>query len=340
MRFPGAERHQLFLEPEGLDTTELYVNGLSTSLPTHVQLKMLRSVPGLERVRMTRAGYAIEYDYYPPTQLLPWLEVRTIGGLFFAGQINGTTGYEEAGAQGVMAGFNAALLAMGRAPVTLGRETSYIGVLIDDLVTRGTREPYRMFTSRAEHRLLLREDNTDVRLLGHGRRLGLVDDATWSLAERRRAAVEAELERLAATTLAPGADLEGLGSSPLRRPTTLLELLRRPEIDAAALARFGPAIEDPSVAERVEVVVKYEGYLRRQEVEAARLGRLEGVRLPDDLDYRSLGALSNEVREKLSAARPRSLGQAARLSGITPAAVSILATILAQRSGQKTRPAE
>jgi len=330
-RFADKASHQVFVEPEGLDSAEVYPNGISTSLPFDVQHALVRSIPGFERAHITRPGYAIEYDYFDPRDLRSSLETRHFQGLFFAGQINGTTGYEEAAAQGLLAGVNAVLGLREQAPWTPGRHEAYIGVLVDDLVTRGTSEPYRMFTSRAEYRLLLREDNADERLTPRGRALGLVDDARWSRFEHKQTAVEQETRRLAGCLLRP-ASLQpeqaaafpgGLPS----RETTALDLLRRPEVRYSDLVAIG-CVEapgaDPEIAARIEVHARYDGYIRRQQMEIDRQRRNESAILPDDLDYRQVRGLSNEVRQKLLDARPATLGQAARLPGMTPAAVSLL----------------
>ncbi len=332
MRFAGKERHQIFLEPEGRDTVEVYPNGLSTSLPLDVQIEMVRSIAGLEHAEIMRPGYAIEYDFSDPTQLDPSLETKLVGGLFFAGQINGTTGYEEAAAQGLIAGINAVLKTRRQAPLILRREQAYIGVLIDDLVTRGIGgEPYRMFTSRAEYRLLLREDNADRRLSAIGAELGLLDPEVVASVRVKGEKVAAEWDRLRAAPVAPGdhvnRQLLEWGSSPLSQTVRAIELLKRPEVPYAGVvevAGLEPLLDFDQAAE-LEIEVKYDGYVRRQADAIERFKRLEDTAIPERLDYRSVPGLSTEARERLSNVRPRSLGQAARMPGITPAAISLLA---------------
>src|SRR5205809_86851 len=324
VKFPAAKRHQIFLEPEGLDTTELYVNGLSTSLPARVQLEFLHVVPGLERARMTRPGYAIEYDYYPPTQLTPWLEVKSVEHLFFAGQINGTTGYEEAAGQGVVAGINAVRRIRGAEPVVLGRNDGYIGVLIDDLVTRGVDEPYRLFTSRSEFRLLLRQDNALRRLLPLAERLGLLTDAELRAAERRLAEEERIFDLARATTITPeqaAGPLEESGTR-LTESERIAVVAKRPGVSLGRLLVATGIADAPADAVlAAEVEIKYDGYLAREREAAARLAELASFVLPPDLPYLELRRLATEARQKLDRVRPTSLAQAARIPGVTPSAL-------------------
>jgi len=354
VRFPERDAHQIFVEPEGLETREVYPNGISTSLPFDAQYAMVRSIAGFEQAHITRPGYAIEYDFFDPRDLSPSLETRFVPGLYFAGQINGTTGYEEAAAQGLIAGLNAARAARGLDAWWPRRDEAYVGVLIDDLVTRGTSEPYRMFTSRAEYRLLLREDNADLRLTERGRALGLVDDHRWRAFEAKRNAVEAEQQRLRATLVRPdSADARALERDvgvTLARECTALELLRRPEVgyrNLTQLSGVGCAIDatiDPAigeqtarhvagqVAEQVEIQARYHGYIERQSAEVARSRAQAELPLPEDLDYGAVRGLSAEVREKLANRRPATIGQASRIDGVTPAAVSLLLVHLKKRS--------
>jgi tRNA uridine 5-carboxymethylaminomethyl modification enzyme len=335
-RFAERTRHQIFLEPEGRQTTEYYVNGFSTSLPEEVQIKAIHTIPGLENVQVTRTGYAVEYDYFPPTQLHPWLETKLVANLFFAGQVNGTTGYEEAAVQGFMAGVNAVLKGRGEAPFILNRSEAYIGVLVDDLVTKGTIEPYRMFTSRAEYRLLLRQDNADLRLMPHGHRLGLIPQSgTHQNLQNKKRGIEETIAALRETYVRPEEINELLlakGTQPISQNENLQKILRRPEIQLSALRGFG-RLELwekwneklwQSIAEQVEIEVKYAGFIEREREAIERFERLEEKRLPLHFDYRTLTALSAEAREKLYKLRPTSIGQAARISGISPADVTVL----------------
>ena len=335
VRFADKERHQIFVEPEGRKTLEYYINGLSMSLPEELQTEIVRSLPGLERAEIMRPAYAVEYDYAPPTQLYPHLETKRVENLFFAGQINGTTGYEEAGAQGLIAGINAVLKVRGEAPFVLSRSDAYIGVLIDDLVTKGTQEPYRIFTSRAEHRLLLREDNADYRLMERAREWGLVGDAVWKKFCDKKSAVARELERLSQERLHPSDGVNAVfaeaGTAPLKEAAPLVDILRRPELSYRHIEQLCPPDRplSPDAAEHVEAEVKYDGYIKRQHTQVDKLKRLESMRIPTDFDFAAPGLnLSTEGRQKLAHIRPQTLGQASRVSGVSPADVSALMVLL------------
>ena len=335
MRFADKDKHQIFIEPEGLTTHEVYPNGISTSLPFDVQLSIVRSIKGMENAHITRPGYAIEYDFFDPRDLKNSLETKFIKGLFFAGQINGTTGYEEAGAQGLLAGLNASLFSQDKDSWSPGREQAYLGVLVDDLTTMGTKEPYRMFTSRAEYRLMLREDNADSRLTEKGRELGLVDDARWAAFNEKMEQIALERQRLKQSWIHPQhaalTAVNALVKTPLSKEANLEELVRRPEInyvDLMQIADLGPGLVDPVAAEQVEIQIKYEGYIHRQQDEIAKQLRNEQTLLPQQFDYKKVKGLSNEVIVKLNQTQPQTVGQASRISGITPAAISLLLVYL------------
>ncbi len=343
-RFADKDSHQIFVEPEGLQTNEIYPNGISTSLPFDIQLAFIRSMKGFEKADIVRPGYAIEYDFFDPRDLKSSLETKFIKGLFFAGQINGTTGYEEAAAQGLIAGANAALQVQEKQAWSPGREEAYIGVMIDDLITQGTSEPYRMFTSRAEYRLILREDNADLRLTEKGRELGLVDDQRWQAFSEKKEQLEAEIKRLESTRIGPDAltEEEALRvlKTPLNKDTSLYDMLRRPEVSydsLTSLAIAGDKVADPVVAEQVEIQTKYSGYIKRQMEEIEKHKRYENKAIPDDFEYLSLKSLSSEVREKLQQAKPQTIGQAGRVPGVTPAAISLLLVFLKSHKAKSAK---
>lgn len=340
VRFADKDRHQLFLEPEGLATQEIYLNGMSTSLPIDVQIEMVRSVPGLEKAEIMRPGYAVEYDAVVPTQLRATLETKKVRGLFHAGQINGTSGYEEAAAQGMMAGINAALQTKGKTPFLLDRSEAYIAVMIDDLVTKGAQEPYRMFTSRAEYRLMLREDNADLRLREKGRKLGLVGNKDWKRFCEKRGAIEKTLQTLRDFQITPGLamnqKLEALGTQPIKKPTRLAEILRRPEVGIEKLMEhFDLSKPEPFVLEQVEIQIRYEGYIESQQDDIGQFKKKESMQIPSNFSFEGIAGLSNEVVEKLTTIRPHNLGQASRMEGVTPAAISILMVYLKKRREER-----